>query len=102
MKKKLYRWVVISVLILLVSLKVSAQSKLITGVVKDGSGSTLPGVGVVLKGTTTGTVTDADGVFSISASREDVLVFSFIGYSPQEIPVGQQTNINVLLVEDIR
>lgn len=100
--KKLYRCLTVAVLILLVCLKVSAQSRVITGVVKDGSGSTLPGVSVFVKGTTTGTSTDADGVFSISADQKDILVFSFIGYGTEEIVVADQTTLNVLLVEDIQ
>ncbi|HEY9006857.1 MAG TPA: carboxypeptidase-like regulatory domain-containing protein, partial [Ohtaekwangia sp.] len=65
--KKLYRCLGISMLILLVCLKVPAQQRSVTGIVKDAAGAEMPGVSIVLKGTTIGTVTDADGAFAISA-----------------------------------
>lgn len=77
-----------------------AQKK-ISGKVTDSEGSgALPGVTVLVKGTQTGTATDADGSYSISlpAGSEDVLIFSFVGYKSQEIIVGNQTTINVSLV----
>lgn len=61
----------------------------------------LPGVNVVVKGTTRGTTTDSNGAFTIMASDKDVLVFSFIGYAPQEVVVGNQSVIKVQLAEDI-
>ena len=73
--------------------------KRITGTVKDGSTSeALPGVNVVLKGTTQGTITNVDGQYNIEVpSDETVLVFSFIGYQRQEVRVGSKTEINILL-----
>ena len=62
----------------------------------------MPGVNVVLKGTTTGTTTDADGKFSISVpGPESVLVVSFVGYNTEEISVGSQSQIDVKLTPDI-
>jgi TonB-linked SusC/RagA family outer membrane protein len=58
-------------------------------------GNSLPGVSVVIKGTTTGTATDADGNFELSAPADAVLVFSSIGYAAQEVTVGGQTMINI-------
>lgn len=58
------------------------------------------GVNVLIKGTTHGTTTDADGRYAIAADDQDVLVFSFIGYASQEIPVGSRTVIDVVMVED--
>lgn len=78
-----------------------AQSGVVTGTVKDATGMAMPGVNVLIKGTTTGTSTDTNGSFSISASPEDVLVFSFIGYTSEEIPVGNQTNVNITMSEDL-
>jgi TonB-linked SusC/RagA family outer membrane protein len=101
MMKKMYRCLGVSVLLLLVCLKVPAQQHSITGTVKDKSGSTLPGVSVIIKGTTIGTVTNSDGVYSISASADHTLSFSFIGYKSQEILVGQQSTIDIELEEDI-
>ncbi|MBW6534036.1 MAG: TonB-dependent receptor [Mariniphaga sp.] len=76
-----------------------AQTRMVTGKITDSqTGETLPGVNVVLKGTTQGTVTMVDGTYSIEVpSAEAVLIFSFIGYTTQEIPVGQRNEINVEL-----
>lgn len=63
-------------------------------------GVALPGVSVQVKGTNTGTNTSADGSFSVNASSDATLVFSFIGYKTQEIKVGNQSVINVSLDED--
>lgn len=57
----------------------------------------LPGVNVVIKGSTKGTVTDLDGKYSIETSSEDVLLFSFIGYITKEVTVGSQTSIDVAM-----
>ncbi|GAB3263261.1 TonB-dependent receptor [Larkinella harenae] len=73
----------------------------ITGTVTDESGLGLPGVNVVVKGSTQGTTTDADGKFKISVpDNRATLVFSSVGYSRQEIPVGNQTTVTVKLVPD--
>lgn len=78
------------------------NKNLIRGTVVDAKNSTpLPGLTVVVKGTTVGSVTDFDGKYSITASSKDVLVFSFIGYSNQEILVGDKTTIDVKLAEDV-
>ncbi len=77
---------------------VNAQSKQITGTVtgaEDGLG--MPGVSVVIKGTTIGASTNIDGKYSLTASPSDVLMFSFVGMISQEITVGQQSVINVVL-----
>lgn len=74
----------------------SAQQRSITGKVTDASdGSALPGVSVLIKGTTVGTATDADGSFTLSAGNADILSFSFIGFESQEVPVGSQTAIDI-------
>lgn len=72
----------------------------VSGVVKDGTGQPLPGVTVLVKGTTTGTVTELDGSYTLSAPEGAVLVFSFVGYVVQEINVGNQSVIDVTLMED--
>ncbi len=61
----------------------------------------IPGASVLIKGTSVGTTTDSNGKFTLAASSEDVLVISFIGYLTQEIKVGSQSTIEVLLPEDI-
>ena len=80
-----------------------AQEKIqVTGVVVDAqSGSPLPGVSILLKGTQAGTITDVDGKYLIEVTPEDVLVFSFIGFLKQEIAVKNNNVINVTLSTDI-
>jgi TonB-linked SusC/RagA family outer membrane protein len=80
---------------------VSIQSKKITGKVSDTSGGLLPGVSVVVKGTTNGTITDADGNYSISNVPENaVLQFSFVGMKTQEVNVSGKTSLNVVLEDE--
>ena len=80
---------------------VNQLSKTVKGVVNDDSGSPLPGVTVVLKGTTKGTITDVDGNFSLNdVTNQSVLVFSFVGMKQLEIPVEGQTLLNVTMLED--
>lgn len=75
-----------------------AQQNSVSGKVIDESGQPLPGVSVILKGTTSGTVTNTDGSYTISdISNDAVLVFSFIGMETQEVSVGNQTTVNVTL-----
>lgn len=71
----------------------------ITGTVSDAAGL-LPGVTVVVKGTTISTLSDEKGNFSIRASASDILIFSFLGYATHEIAVGNQTSIQVQLSND--
>lgn len=85
--------------LLLVAFQASAQQS-INGSVMDESGVPIAGANVIIKGSSKGTVTDFDGNFSISASTNDVLEFSFVGYLKQAITVGNQTNIKVTLAED--
>ncbi len=76
-----------------------AQEKTITGTVSDESGP-LPGVSIIIKGTTTGTETDFDGKYTINSKVGDVLVFSFVGMKSQEQTVGVSNTINVVLEAD--
>ncbi len=79
----------------------SQQARKVSGRVTDSSGSPLPGVTVVLKGTTHGLVTDADGKYSLSnIPANTILQFSFVGMKLQEVAVGSQTNINVTMIEE--
>ena len=88
--------------LLLLSLIASAQEKkVVTGTVLDNENYPLIGAGVVFENNPgQGVITDYDGKFSIEASPEDVLVFSFIGFTDQHIKVGEQTEINVTLQPD--
>lgn len=77
------------------------QQERVTGKVTDESGKALPGVTVVIKGTTNGTVTNIDGNYSLSnVPNNAILVFSFVGMRTQEIAVGNQTSINVTMAAD--
>jgi TonB-linked SusC/RagA family outer membrane protein len=79
------------------------QQPSVSGTVTDEAGEPLPGVTVVVKGTTQGTVTNADGNYLLFNISEDaVLVFSFVGMLTQEVEVGNQTTINIVLKEDIQ
>ncbi len=91
---------ILVVVFALLTMGAQAFSQSVSGKVSDASGAT-PGVNVFIKGTTTGTMTDADGNYSLSGvNSSSVLVFSSIGYLTQEITVGSQKVINVFLKED--
>lgn len=78
------------------------QEQVITGKVLSGDdNSPIPGVNVLEKGTSNGTVTDAEGNYRISVGSNATLVFSFVGYSSQEMAVGTQTSVNITLASDI-
>lgn len=79
----------------------SQQQKEISGSVKDRNGQSLPGVTIVVKGTTTGTISDANGDFSLSIpSGAQILVFSFVGMKTQEVQIGNQTTFKMVLGEE--
>src|SRR5690606_25728263 len=73
----------------------------VQGVVTDEKGEMLVGVSVAIKGTTTGTVTNSSGGFSIKVKPNEVLVFSYIGFLSQEIPYTNQSSLKVMLQEDV-
>jgi TonB-dependent starch-binding outer membrane protein SusC len=78
------------------------QPKIVTGTVTGENGQPLPGVTVVVKGTTEGTVTDADGKFSLNVPEDvKILTFSFVGFKTQEVQLGDRTVINIQMEEDI-
>ena len=88
------------VCLLLASASAFAQTKTVTGTVTDAANEPLIGASVLVQGTSTGTITDMDGKYSISVTPEDVLVFSYVGMTSQTIKVGTQNVINVTLKED--
>ncbi|NOY36590.1 MAG: TonB-dependent receptor [Chlorobi bacterium] len=92
------------VLIMSLAFQGLAQERTVTGTVTAADdGSPLPGVTVLLKGTTTGTITGNDGTYSLSVpSSGATLVFSFVGYVTQEIAVGNQATINVTLQQEVK
>lgn len=74
----------------------------VTGKVTDENGEPLPGATVIIKGTSNGTITDMDGNFSLNVPSEaSVLVFSFVGFVTEEVTVGDQTVIDMVLISDI-
>ncbi len=76
------------------------QQKTVSGRITDANNQPLPGVNILEKGTLNGAISDADGRFTMNvASANSVLVFSFVGYTSQEVTVGSQTSINVTLAE---
>ena len=81
--------------------QVYAQDNMVTGKVTDAEGSALPGVSVVVKGTTRGTTTDTEGNFRIAAARNAQLEFSFVGFVAKEVTVGTQSAIDVTLAPDV-
>lgn len=76
------------------------QEKTVTGNVTDNTGIPLPGVNILIKGTTTGIQTDFDGNYAIQASEGQILVFSYIGQQSLEMTIGQSNLINVQMEED--
>ena len=98
--KKLKQLLLFSFIILGASLGYAQQS--LSGSVVDGAGP-LPGVTIIEKGTNNGTTSDFDGNYTLSTSGQDaVLVFTYIGFLTQEIPVGTSSTIDVQLIEDVQ
>ncbi len=95
----------LNVLILMLSLLLGniamAQQTVLTGKVTDSSsGEALPGVSIVVKGTTNGTITNMDGIYNLNAKKGDVLQFSFVGYKTQEVAIQDQKKLNIALEEE--
>ena len=83
--------------ILLCSVLAFAQTTVITGTVRDGSGDQIPGVAIRIKGTSEGVSTDVTGGFKISVPPNAILTFSAIGYDKLELPVGNLKTMSVTL-----
>src|SRR5690606_27360138 len=77
------------------------QTRDVSGTVKDEANAPLPGVSIVEKGTSNGTVTDSEGRFTIAVRDGAVLVVSFIGMKPQEVPVGNQSQLTISMESDV-
>lgn len=94
--------IVVFALLLLATLPVQAQGTRVIGKILSGDDNQpLPGVSVLEKGTTNGTVTDIDGAYSLNVPANAILVFSFVGYVPQEITVGGRGIIDLTLSPDM-
>jgi len=87
-------------LLMFCGMYLGAQSTVSGTIVDDDSGNALPGVNVVVKGSSVGTITDLDGNYTITANQGDQLVFSFVGFREQTIDVGVSATIDVVLAED--
>ncbi len=91
---------ILTLLLALVVQLTLAQQKTITGTVTDDTGLPLPGANVIVKGTNSGTQTDFDGNYSISANVGQTLAFSYVGFVTKEVKVGTQSKINVTMQPD--
>ncbi|MCW9706414.1 SusC/RagA family TonB-linked outer membrane protein [Fodinibius salsisoli] len=91
---------VTGLLIAVSAMEVQAQDAEISGTVVDNQGSSLPGVNILVKGTSTGTSTDSDGAFSLTASLQDTLIFTFIGFQRQEVPINGRETIEIQMVQE--
>ena len=95
-------WALILICMAGLSLAVQAQERTVTGTIKGPDGEPVPGATILEKGTQNGVITDFDGNYKIILTTKDpVIIISFIGYKTTEIPVGNQTSINVSLAEDV-
>ena len=90
----------LAALFLCMSIMVFAQTKTITGTVVDEKGESIIGATVSVKGTTTGTMTDLDGKFSISVNNNDVLTVSYVGYAEQSVSIAGKNEIRIVMKED--
>jgi TonB-linked SusC/RagA family outer membrane protein len=100
-KKRIFRVAFLLLPLLFFSLSSFGQALTVRGSVKSEKGEGLPGVTVVVKGTTTGSITDINGDYQVNVpSQEAILSYSCIGFETQEINVGTQTTINVIMKEE--
>ncbi|EKB50314.1 SusC/RagA family TonB-linked outer membrane protein [Cecembia lonarensis] len=101
MKRKFYQIAGCLLFLLILHQQSFGQSRVVQGKITDDTGEPIPGATVLLKGTTSGTAADLDGNYSITAPETGVLIFSFIGFMPMEVTVGNQSTINVTLKQDL-
>ena len=89
-------------LLLVASFSAIAQERVVSGkVTSSDDGSGIPGANILIKGTSNGTVTDTDGNFRINAGNNATLVFSFVGYVSQEVVIGAQSTVDIVLQSDV-
>lgn len=92
-------YIVLCVLLLMIS-SFTIKAQTVKGVIKSGN-DVLPGASVVVKGTTRGTTANNEGAYSINCTSKEILVFSSVGYKPQEVLVGSKSTIDIVLEEDL-
>jgi len=91
------------ILLMFLSVQISLAQQVITGTVTSSNGEAIPGVSVVVKGTSNGTITDVNGSFSINVQGNNAtLIFTTIGFTKTEKVVGSETSINVQMQEDVQ
>lgn len=103
--QKVRRWsaTILTIVFSLFLAETYAQERIVTGVVLDENGDGIPGANVLIKGSTTGTITDMEGNYSLPISGNDVtLVYSFVGYVSQEVTIGLSNTVDVILVPDVK
>jgi hypothetical protein len=102
-KQTWHKKVMLALFAAMASLSTMAQYTVSGKITSGEDQSTLPGVNILVKGTTNGTISDAEGNFSVTAgSANDVLVFSFVGFLTQEVGINNRTNFNVVLESDAK
>ena len=104
MKKTITHFKVLLLFSMILSLNfVYGQDRKLAGKVTDATGSVVPGVSILIKGTSKGTTTNDNGLYTISVPTENTaLVFSFIGFATQEVKVGNRTEINITMIDDTK
>ncbi|MBD0402886.1 TonB-dependent receptor [Flammeovirga sp. EKP202] len=101
MKKRILLFSIVSVFLLLTTFGAYAQDRMISGIVNDEMKSPLPGVNVIIKGTTLGTTTDFEGKFSLNVPEgNETLLVTYIGYFDQEVTIGNKTKFTIQLKVD--
>ncbi|PRY89157.1 SusC/RagA family TonB-linked outer membrane protein [Mongoliibacter ruber] len=101
MKHYLQKGILLFSLLLAIVMQSYGQGRIVQGTVTDEGGEPIPGTSVTVKGTTTGTVADIDGNFSLNVPESGVLVFSFIGFSTKEVQITNESVVNVQLSEQL-
>ena len=96
---RIYRTILTLLLGLFLSVGASAQQTLVKGTVKDQTGEPVIGANVLIKGTSTGVITNFNGEFFLSGTKGDILVISYIVYTTQEVPVSEKPMM-IILKED--
>jgi TonB-linked SusC/RagA family outer membrane protein len=94
------KWLIL--LLWLFTMQLMAQKNPVSGLITDGDGEPVIGANVLIKGSTTGTITDINGKFTLEVSPADVLIFSYIGMNPQEMQVGNNRNFRITLQENTK
>ncbi|MCR5518757.1 MAG: TonB-dependent receptor [Bacteroidales bacterium] len=100
--KRIKQLIFVSLILVFTAISASAQSHKVSGTVSSTTGESLIGAGVLIKGTSTGVVTEADGSYQLQVPDGATLEFSCIGYKTVEYMPGPKTSLNVVLEEDLR